>query len=84
MQKNRNGRTAFHWVCNNNHLSIVETIVKKSVHFNIDLNSKDENGMTGFHLACMEECMEDHVKIVEILVQKSVEFDIDLNAKDEG
>ena len=62
----------------NGHFKIVEILMKKYVGVNIDLNIKDDSGMTGFHLACID----DELKVTELLVQKSFELNIDLNAKD--
>ena len=45
---------------------------------NIDLNTKDSGGKTGFYCACSS----GHVKIVELLIKNSVEYNVDLNAED--
>ena len=48
------GRTGFCIACVwQNNGKIVEMLIEKSTRFNIDLNAKDDNGWTGFHLACM-------------------------------
>ena len=61
-------------------------LVQKSTELNIDLNVKDEEGMTAFHLACNE----GNVDIIEMLIDLNQEdqsfqmkYHIDLNAKDE-
>ena len=50
--KTKFGRSALHWACFKNQLTIVEMLVKTSTEFNIDLNSKDEHGRTAFHFSC--------------------------------
>ena len=52
----------------------------ESLEFKIDLNAKNEDGATAFHLACMY----GGSKIAERLIQKSIDFNINLNAKDNG
>ena len=58
---------------------IVEMLVQKCTEINIDLNAKDQNGMTIFHHACED----GDQRIVEMFVKKFTEglFNIDLNAK---
>ena len=40
-------RTGFHVACKEGHVEIVELLIENAVKFNIDLNSKDEYGLTG-------------------------------------
>ena len=40
-------RTGFHVACTQGHFEIVELLIKNAVEFKIDLNSKDEHGLTG-------------------------------------
>ena len=53
-------------------------IVKNSVEFNIELNTRGNNDNTAFHYACMHGQSE----IVEMIMKNSVEFNIELNVKD--
>ena len=84
--KDRDGKTSFHFACQNKNVKLVELLIKNSVEYNIDLNVKDDwqrggrNGrLTGFHYACKS----GNVKIVELLIKKSVECNINLNAIDD-
>merc|ERR1712012_933439 len=77
--KDKDAQEPFQRACKNGHIKMAKILIQRSAEFNIDLNSKGKNGITGFHYACELE----NSKVVEILVQKSTEFKIDLNAKDE-
>ena len=48
----RGGGTPFHFACGNGQAGIAEIIMKNSAKLNIDLNAKDDDGWTAFHLAC--------------------------------
>ena len=50
--------------------------MQKSTELNIELNSKDVDGLTAFHWACRS----GYSKIVEMLLQKSGNLNIDLTA----
>ena len=52
-QKNYVGETPFHIICEHKHFILAEMIVQKYAEVNINLNSKDDYGRTGFHLACI-------------------------------
>ena len=67
-------------------------LVKKSLEFNIELNAKDNNGQTAFHLVCMNRRWSIFngnwvpgnsmwIKIAKMLIEKSVDFKILLNAQ---
>ena len=47
--KDENGLTALHVAAGNNHLNIVEILLNRG----IDINSKDNNGNTALHGACL-------------------------------
>ena len=51
--------------------------LKRSIELNIDLNSKDQSGMTGFHLACVN----GKTSIVEMIIDNADSSNIDLKAK---
>merc|ERR1712062_389811 len=51
-----------------------------SKDFNIDLNSRDDEGLTALHWACRYGRPE----IVQLLITSSKDFNIDLNARDDG
>ena len=53
-------------------------LVQKSADLNIDLNAKDQSGMTAFHLACFRGKKD----IVEMMINYADSFKIDLVAKD--
>ena len=52
-------------------------LIQKSAEFNIDLNAKDEDGMTAFHLACTR----GRKNIVEMIIDNAESFKIDLTKK---
>ena len=52
--------------------------MKKSPLLKIDLNIKDDNDNTAFHLACRNGYSE----IAEMIIKTSTELKIDLNGKD--
>ena len=52
--------------------------MEKAVALNIDLNMKNNNGMTAFHLACKTYGTED---IVNILMENAEDLNINLNIK---
>ena len=45
--------------------------------FGIDLNSKDDSGLTGFYYACSE----GHSDLVKIFMENAADLSIDLNAR---
>ena len=45
---------------------------------NIDINSKDNHGMTGFYLACERGCLD----VVRIFMDNAATLSINLNTKD--
>ena len=49
----------------------------QSIEYNIELNTKNDVGMSAFHLACQY----GHSKIAEMLIPKSKEVNIELNTK---
>ena len=51
-QKNDDGRSAFHNICRNGRTHFAEYLIENSKELEIDLNAQDNQGMTGFHLAC--------------------------------
>ena len=53
---------------------MAELLIQKSDEFNIDLNAKDNNGMTGFDLAC--EYRQE--AIADLLKKNAESFKIDL------
>jgi len=55
---------------------IAETLIRKSVELNFDLNAQDNDGDAAFHYTCEV----GPVKVVELFLKKSVEFNINLNA----
>ena len=73
-----NAQDAFHLACERGQFQITEMLLKKSAECNIDLNAKDNHGLTSFIWACKN----GHLKIAEMLVKKSTEYNIDVNAKD--
>ena len=79
--KNETGTKAFKLACENGHSKLADILIKNSKKFNIDLNHKNQYGMTPFHHACWGARKHGDTKIVELLVQKSTEFNIDLNTK---
>ena len=54
--------------------------MEKSADCYVNLNTKDQNIETAFHLAYRQ----GHLEIVEILLEKSVEYDTNLNPKYEN
>ena len=50
----------------------------KSIESTIDLNTKEEDGMTGFHCVCKY----GYSNIAEMLVKKSADLNIELNVID--
>ena len=46
----------------------------------IDLNVRDNEGMTGFHMACMNL----HTKTAKLILENWKEFGIDINVQDIG
>ena len=54
--------------------------MQKSAQLNIQLNTRDVNEDTAFHMACEN----GHSKIAEMFVEKSAELHIELNAKNAG
>ena len=64
--------TPFHIACEKGHFRIAEFIMKRSIEYNIDLNSTSIYGLKGFHFACLS----GHVTIVELLIKNSVEYSI--------
>ena len=80
----KDGQTPFHLACQNGQEYIAKIIMKNSAEFNIDLNAKDNLGMTAFHelfLLYLPNYRNGHAEIAEMLIRNSVEFNIDLNAK---
>ena len=55
-------------------VQIAELLIQKSTKFNIDLNAKDEDGMTAFHSACFW----GEKAVVEVLMKNSEIYKIDL------
>ena len=45
--------TPFHIACEKGHFRIAEFIMKRSIEYNIDLNSTSIYGLKGFHFACL-------------------------------
>ena len=54
-------------------------MMKKSAALNIDLNNKNSQDRTAFHLACCA----GHLEIAEMMMKKSSKLKIDLNSKDQ-
>ena len=54
--------------------------MKNSSILNIDLNIKDFNGGTAFHLACQK----GHSEIADMIMNNSSKLQLDLNIKDSG
>ena len=50
--KNDDGHSAFHNFCRNGRTGFAEYLIENSKELEIDLNAQDNQGMTGFHLAC--------------------------------
>merc|ERR1712062_325750 len=63
----------------NEDTQLFQMLIKMSAKFNIDLNSKNEQGWTVFHLACSE----GRKNIVEMMVKNSADFDIDITAENQ-
>ena len=61
--------------CENGCLEIAELLMQKSAKLKIELNAKDFDGHTAFHLACKN----GHSKIEVLLMQKYAELKIELN-----
>ena len=59
------GWTALHLACHYGHSETVQIIIQYSTEYNINLNSKTNNGYTPFQLACENGLSE----VVEILLQ---------------
>ena len=53
-------------------------LMQKSKEFNIDLNSKSNDGWTAFHFACAY----DKINIVEMMIDNAKSFKLDLLIKD--
>ena len=68
------GKTPFHLACQFGHFKIAEIIVQKSAEFNLDLNSKDDDGTTAFHWACINGHSMGNFTIAKMIVQKSAEL----------
>ena len=53
-------------------------LIKKSAEIYIALNAKDQNGKTGFHLACQNS----RLSIVEMMLKEAKSFKLELTMKD--
>ena len=78
--------TAFHIACSRGHPDVVKIFLQYAVTLNIDLNVKDKDGNTAFHLACQKtacfwESNQGHSDVVKILIENAVTFGVDLNTK---
>ena len=62
---------------------IAKLLIEKSNELNIDLNAKNKEGQTGFHISCYQG-YDGHLEIVKMLIQKSDEIKLELNAKDKA
>ena len=76
------GWTPFHWAVFMNKTSIVKMIILsvRTKPCIIDINAKDIDGRSAFHLACQY----GHLQIAEILIKIYDELNIELNAKARG
>ena len=60
--KNKDCNNAFQLSCQDGLTNIARFLIKRSVHFKVNLNAKKENGKTALHLACIFE----QSKIIEL------------------
>ena len=66
------------YACAKGHVQAVKLLVQESQSLNLDLNKAEENGLTAFHIACLN----NHDDIVDFIIANSEEFDINLLAED--
>ena len=52
----KNANKVFQLACKKGHFKIVEMLLQKPNQFSIDFNTKDGNGVKGFHFVCINEC----------------------------
>ena len=73
------GTSAIHLACMYGHTELVQMLIQNSVEFNIDLNTKDQNGWTwtAFHFACFY----GRAQIVDNIIKIKDRFKIDVKAK---
>ena len=57
---------------------VAEMLIRNSTDLNIDLNARDLEGRTAFHLACGQE----HSELADVIIKSSEETNIELNAQD--
>ena len=77
-QRDRYGKTAFHFACMIGNTEEAKMIIQKSEEFEIQLNAKDANGRTAFHSACLY----NKTDIIELIIENAESFKIDISAKD--
>ncbi|EDQ84452.1 uncharacterized protein MONBRDRAFT_30228 [Monosiga brevicollis MX1] len=65
--KNLDGHTALHWACFNDHVEVVEMLLKHGA----DAKAKTNFGWTPLHWACRE----GRVEVVEMLLEHGVDTD---------
>ena len=49
--KNKIGMSAFHWVCGNDHTSIIEMMISKAESLKLDLAARNNRRRTGYEVA---------------------------------
>ena len=77
------GKTAFHMACQYEYSEIVELLIKKSVELNININEKDQDGRTAFHLVC-DNKYHWNPATVNVILDNSELFGLDLTLKDKN
>ena len=71
------GSTAFHGACQDGHTEIVNSMITSSKEFDIDLNTKNEDGDTGLVFACDM----DHIEVVSLIVENRKKYGINIQQK---
>ena len=81
-QTDDDGETNFHFVCQRSSsvikTKVVKLFIESSNAYDIDLNLADMDGLTGFHLICINGDNE----VVKLMIESAIECGIDFNVRD--